>query len=63
MSREGSVIRAVLKIADQDGLKLSAIERDPASALLALDLLLGTSDAPWERDHYPLQAPRPAKRK
>lgn len=62
-TREGTVIRATLKIADQEGLKVSAVERDPASAMLALDLLLSGPDVPWERDHYPLQSPRPAKKK
>jgi len=52
--REGSVIRATLKIADQGGLKVSAIEASPMDALLALDLLLSGKDVPWEEDAYPL---------
>lgn len=55
MRREGSVIRVTLKISDQGGLKVSAIEESPLDALLALDLLLGTVEVPWEVDAYPLQ--------
>lgn len=62
LRREGSVIRATLKISDQGGLKLSAVETSPLDALLALDLLLSSEDAPWEADAYPLGA-KPAPRK
>jgi len=62
LRREGSVIRATLKIADQDGLKVSAIECSPQDALLALDLLLGGTDVPWENDAYPLGG-KPSKKK
>lgn len=54
LRREGSIIRATLKISDQGGLKLSAIEENPQDALLALDMLLGAVEAPWEVDAYPL---------
>jgi hypothetical protein len=62
LRREGSVIRATLKIADQGGLKVSAIEKSPGDALLALDLLLSGDDVPWETDGYPLQGPRGKKK-
>jgi hypothetical protein len=60
--REGSIIRATLKIADQGGLKVSALGEDCCEALLALDLLLGSPACPWERDPYPL-APGKGKKK
>lgn len=54
LKREGSVIRVTLKVADHGGIKCSAVESDPASALTALELLLGSPKAPWEIDPYPL---------
>lgn len=63
LRREGTIVRATLKIADQGGLRISAVERDPASALLALDLLLGLHEAPWEVDEYPLGGKGLVKRK
>jgi len=54
LKREGSVIRVTLKVADHGGIKCSAVESDPASALAALELLLESPKAPWEIDPYPL---------
>jgi hypothetical protein len=58
LRREGTLIRATLKISDQGGLKASAIETTPQDALLALDLLLSGPEVPWEVDVYPLAAPK-----
>jgi hypothetical protein len=63
LRREGTVIRATLKIADQGGLKLSAIEQSPDGALLALDLLLAAESPPWETDDYPLGGHKGVKKK
>jgi len=54
LKREGSVIRSTLKIEDQGGLRCSAVGESPVEALACLDLLLGSSACPWERDAYPL---------
>jgi len=54
LKREGSIVRATLKIADQGGIKVSAVGETPPDALLSLDLLLGSPQCPWERDPYPL---------
>jgi len=62
LKREGSIIRATLKIADQGGLKVSAIGESPSDALLALDLVLESAHCPWEKDAFPLAA-KGAKKK
>jgi len=62
LRREGGIIRATLKIADQNGLKLSAIGESPSDALLALDLVLESPQAPWEKDPYPLATSRAKKK-
>jgi len=54
VKRDGTVVRATLKVEDMGGVKCSAIGPDPASALAALELLLASPTAPWERDGYPL---------
>jgi len=54
LKREGTLVRVTLKVADHGGIKCSAVEADPASALTALELLLGSPKAPWEIDPYPL---------
>lgn len=59
--REGSIIRAVLKIEDQGGLTVSAVEDDPLSAIAALDVLLGSPQCPWQRDDYALGQKRGKK--
>lgn len=61
--REGTVVRATLKIADQGGLKVSAIEASPLDAILALDILLSGPDVPWEIDSYPLGVKTPQRKK
>lgn len=63
LKREGTVIRATLKIADQGGLKVSAIEATPFDAILALDILLSGTDVPWEIDSYPLGVKSPVRKK
>jgi hypothetical protein len=63
LKREGTVIRATLKIGDQGGLKCSAIENSPMDAILALDLLLSGAEVPWETDHYPLSLPAGKRKK
>lgn len=63
LRREGTVIRATLKIADQGGLKCSAIECSPSDALLALDILLSGTAVPWEVDSFPLGGKPAAKKR
>lgn len=62
LKREGTIIRATLKIADQGGLKVSAIGESPADSLLALDLVLESAQCPWEKDQYPLGTKAPKKK-
>lgn len=58
LRREGSVLRATLKLSDQGGLMLRAVGGDPVSAFLALEVLLASETCPWERDPYPLAGAR-----
>lgn len=62
LTRSGSVIRATLKIEDQDGLRCSAVGESPAEAMMALDALLAAPKCPWEQDDYPLN-PKGKKKK
>lgn len=54
VKRDGPLIRATLKIADQGGLKMSAVGENPSDALVALELVLTSDRPPWEKDGYPL---------
>lgn len=62
LKREGTIIRATLKIADQNGLKVSAIGESPSDALLALDLVLESAQCPWEKDAFPLASKQGKKK-
>lgn len=61
--REGTVVRVLLKVEDNGGIKCSALGPDPLSALAALEVLLAGPKPPWERDGYPLGNKSPQKRK
>lgn len=64
LKRDGSVLRATLKVADQAGLRVQSVGETPWDALVSLDLLLGSPSCPWERDPFPLGgAPGGSKKK
>jgi hypothetical protein len=62
ITRQGNVVRATLKIADQGGLRVSAVGTSPDAALKALDLLLTSDVCPWETDTYALGQTRAKKK-
>ncbi len=62
ITRQGNVIRTTLKIADQGGLRVSAVGTSPDAALKALDLLLTSDACPWETDTYALGQSRSKKK-
>lgn len=63
LKREGTAVRAILKVEDHAGIKCSAVGPDPLSALAALELLLAAPKVPWEKDPYPLGQKGQGKRK
>ena len=62
LKRRGSDVVITLKLADQGGLKLEAVESSPDKALVALEALLKADPVPWQADAYPLSG-GPKKKK
>jgi hypothetical protein len=54
LRRAGPLIVAVLKIQDQEGLKLEVTDASPERALASLEAALSSSPVPWQKDQYPL---------
>ena len=54
LKRDGSHAQALLKIADQGGLKVEVRERTFERALAALEALLASEQCPWQHDDYPI---------
>lgn len=52
--RQGSMIRARLKIQDQGGLVLEVVDASPERAMASLEAMLNSSPVPWQVDRFPL---------
>lgn len=52
--RQGSMIRAALKIQDQGGLVLEVIDKGVERALASLEAMLAAPVVPWQIDRFPL---------
>jgi hypothetical protein len=63
LRRQGGVMLASLKIADQGGLKIEAVDATPEQALASLEALLAAVSVPWQTDRYPVGGGGPGAKK